>query len=99
MTISASSPITLRLYVAGGGPRSRRAVEAVSEWRRRNRDELPALALEVIDVHEDVSQALDDGVVGVPALVRVGPGPVRQWAGDEWNDHRLSALVLDLVAQ
>ena len=79
--MSSSSPhYHLRLYVAGGGARSRSAVLAVSALCDGGADD--RIDLEIIDVYHGAQLAHQDGVRGVPALVRVSPTPVRRLVGD-----------------
>lgn len=77
---SARPTYHFRLYVAGGGARSRSAVLAVSTLCAGGCDE--RIDLEVIDVYHRAQLAYEDGVRGVPALVRLSPGPVRRIVGD-----------------
>ncbi|MCA9708103.1 MAG: circadian clock KaiB family protein [Myxococcales bacterium] len=85
-----------RLYVAGGAARSRRAVEVIS---RLCAARLPGcVAIDVIDVHREPQRALDDGIFGVPALVRVSPPPVRRLVGDLSDETRVSSVILELSA-
>lgn len=60
-----------RLYVAGNGPNSTRAVRnfkaVVNEFMPEGCD------LEVIDILEDPLRALSDGILVTPTLVRASP--------------------------
>lgn len=85
----------LRLYVAGGAPRSRRAIELVSLVCARH---LPDSAeLEVVDVYRDPALAAEHGVRGVPTLVRLAPGPIRRMVGDLGDESTLCSAILDDV--
>jgi circadian clock protein KaiB len=81
------------LYVAGDSPNSARA--------RRNLDQLCHAHLEgrctisVVDVLVDPMQALSDGVVVTPTLVKHAPGPRRTIIGDLSRTQDVLA-VLDL---
>jgi circadian clock protein KaiB len=67
--------LLLRLYVAGKAPNS---VEAVTNLKAICKEWLAddAYELEVIDVLEKPSRALEDGVLVTPTLVKEGPEPV-----------------------
>ncbi|MEX1364232.1 MAG: circadian clock KaiB family protein [Nannocystaceae bacterium] len=87
--------VHLRLYVAGGAPRSRRAIELVSRVCARY---LPDSAqLEVVDVYRDSALAAEHGVRGVPALVRLAPGPLRRMVGDLGDESTLCSAIIDDV--
>ncbi len=71
--------LVLRLYVAGTGPNSRRALANA----RRFCSALPQpYSLEIVDVLEAPQQALADGVQLTPALVRLAPAPPTMLVGD-----------------
>ena len=70
----------LRLYVAGQGPSSLRAVanlHAVCERHLAGR-----YHVEVVDLVDDPARARLDDVIAVPTVVRRSPGPVRKVIGD-----------------
>jgi circadian clock protein KaiB len=78
--ISRGGPHQLRLYVAGSGPRSLRAVQNVkhiceSELAGRYK-------LEVVDIYEQPRRAADDQIVAIPTLIKEAPGLVRRMIGD-----------------
>lgn len=81
----------LRLYVAGGGWNSRQAVLTVSELCAR--PSLGPVQLDVIDVYRQPQLAQEDGIRGVPALVRMSPGPVRRLVGDLSDESRLMSIM------
>ena len=70
----------LRLFVAGTGPNSMRAIENV---RLICEEQLPGRhELEVIDIYQHVGQLATGQVVVAPTLVRQSPLPVRRLVGD-----------------
>ena len=76
----ATDRYVLRLYVAGTTRGSTRAVEALTllcEEHLRGRYEL-----EIVDVYQQPQLAIDDGVLGVPMLLKRSPPPERRLLGD-----------------
>jgi circadian clock protein KaiB len=72
--------VVLRLYIAGQGPNSLRAI---ANLRAICGDQENGLArLEIIDVLENPLLALSDGVMVTPTLMRLSPPPVRVIVGD-----------------
>ena len=70
----------LRLYVAGSGPRSMRAVENLT---RVCESELAGrYKLEVVDIYKEPRRAAEDEIVAIPTLVKQAPGEVRKMIGD-----------------
>ncbi len=49
--------------------------------------------IEVIDLRSNPRLAHDDGILAVPALVRIVPGPIRKINGDLTNPRRLLAAL------
>lgn len=77
----------LRLYVAGGSPRSVQAfanLKALCEEHLAGRYEI-----EVIDLAENPSLAQTDDIVAIPTLVRRLPAPLRKLIGDLSNTERV----------
>ena len=70
----------LRLYVAGQGPSSLRAVANLHEVCERHL--AGRYAVEVVDLADDPARARLDDVIAVPTVVRRAPGPVRRIIGD-----------------
>lgn len=82
----------LRLYVAGGAPRSLLAVETVS----RVCEQLPGtVELDVVDVYREPERARREGIRGVPALVRLSPRPVRRLVGDLGDESKICSALLE----
>lgn len=75
----------LVLYVAGAAPRSLRAISTI---RRLCAEHLPGLhELQVVDIYQEPARAEQEGVLAVPALVRMRPLPVQRMVGDmsDWE--------------
>lgn len=70
----------LRLYVAGGAPRSREALSNLKSFRKRLAED--AWEVEVIDVLVEPRRALEDGVLVTPTLVKLAPLPSQTIIGD-----------------
>jgi len=91
--MSAASLFSFRLYVAGDGQNSARAIanlNALCQARLAGRHEI-----EVIDVFGQPQRALADGIVMTPTLMRLKPGPVRRVIGTlQETDHVAAVLGL-----
>ncbi|MCA9652831.1 MAG: circadian clock KaiB family protein [Myxococcales bacterium] len=91
---SSAPSFHLRLYVAGGAPRSLRAVESVSRVCARHL--AGRYELDVVDVYRQPELAAREGVRGVPALVRVSPPPMRRIVGDLGDESKLCSAILEI---
>ena len=81
----------LRLYVSGSTPNSLQAIRQVRETCEKH---FPgAYTLEILDLAERPGQALEDGVVVTPTLLRIFPPPLRRVIG---NLSDTAALLLAL---
>lgn len=70
----------LRLYVTGGSPHSRRAIE---NTKRMCEEHLKGrYDLEVIDLYQQPELARDEQLVAIPTLVKYHPLPTRRFVGD-----------------
>jgi len=81
----ANGTYVLVLYVAGAAPRSLRAIATV---RRICAEHLPGChELQVVDIYQEPARAEREGVLAVPALVRMRPLPVQRLVGDmsDWE--------------
>lgn len=70
---------SFRLYVAGDGQNSVRAIgnlTALCDARLAGRHQI-----EVVDVFGHPDRALADGIVMTPTVIRVEPGPIRRVVG------------------
>jgi circadian clock protein KaiB len=86
----------LRLYVAGTTPRSMRAIE---DARRLCEEYLgEQFKLEVIDICQRPTLAIDEQIIAVPTLVRRLPEPLRKLVGDLSNSERV-LIGLDLLVR
>ena len=68
----------LKLYVVSGTHSSDRAVAALETLRQ----DLPDVAIDVVDVRERPDVAEAERVIATPMLVRVSPEPSRRVVGD-----------------
>jgi circadian clock protein KaiB len=72
--------LVLRLYVAGSAPNSLRAIanaKAICAEHFSSGHEI-----EVVDLLENPLQALADGIVVTPTLLRLSPPPIRKVIGN-----------------
>jgi len=88
---AAVHKVELRLFIAGMGPRSTRAVE---DLRRLSRELLgETCSIEIVDVYERPEAAAAAQVVAVPTLVHVGAGAVRRLIGTIGPLERLARFL------
>lgn len=75
-----STPLTIRLYVAGSSPNSAKALanlnEIIGQYTAGD------CQLEIIDVLTNPRRALADGVLVTPSLIKSSPPPVVTIVGD-----------------
>ena len=71
--------LVLRLYIAKGTPHSRTAVENLRLLVGKIGDE--DCDLELVDVMDNPAQAIQDGVLVTPTLIRLSPGPTLRIIG------------------
>ncbi len=72
--------LLLRLYVAGSAPNSLRAIanaQAICQEHFASRHEL-----EIVDLLAHPQQALADGIIVTPTLLRLLPSPVQRVIGN-----------------
>ena len=74
-----STRLVLRLYIANGTPHSRTAAETLRLLVREIGEE--DCDLEVVDVMDNPAQAIQDGVLVTPTLIRLSPGPTLRIIG------------------
>lgn len=77
----------VRLYIAGKGQSSKRAVENLREILKTVPGGL--CDLEVVDILEGHGQVHADHVFATPMLVRYRPGPTRRILGDLGDRQRV----------
>ena len=83
----------LRLFVAGINPKSKKAIENLSELLEENlRDQYE---LEIIDIYQQPIFAKEGKIIAAPTLIKELPLPIRRFVGDLSNKHKL-LLGLDL---
>jgi circadian clock protein KaiB len=70
----------LRLYVSGVTERSRRSILNINSICKENLQ--GQYDLEVIDVHQKPSLAVDEQIVATPTLIKMLPLPLRRIIGD-----------------
>jgi circadian clock protein KaiB len=70
--------VELRLFVAGMGPRSTRAIAELKRLRSAS------CKLSIVDIYEQPSSAADAQIVAVPTLIRDWPLPCRRFVG--WSN-------------
>ena len=75
-----AAPHRLKLYVAGSGPRSMRAIENLT--RLCERELAGHYKLEVVDIYQQPKRAADDDIVAIPTLIKHAPGEIRRMIGD-----------------
>ena len=83
----------LRLYVTGTTPRS---VQAVANIRALCEEHLSGrYDLEVVDIYQQPSEAVNEQIVAAPTLVKESPVPMRRMVGDLSDPERV-LVGLDL---
>ena len=80
--------LMLRLYTMDQTPNSQQALANIR--RLLNEDVSVPHDLEVIDILKDPAMAKRDGIIAVPALLRVQPTPVRMIIGDLSDREKVS---------
>jgi len=70
----------LRLFVAGSGERSIRAVQTVK--RICESDLAGRYRLEIIDIYKEPERAGRDQIIAIPTLIKEAPGIRRRIVGD-----------------
>jgi circadian clock protein KaiB len=70
----------LRLFVAGSGERSIRAVHTVK--RMCESDLAGRYRLEIIDIYKEPARAGRDQIIAIPTLIKEAPGIRRRIVGD-----------------
>jgi hypothetical protein len=86
------SPL-LRLYVAGSSPSSARSQSNLLAALEVLGDDHGGLTLEIIDVFDVPTRAINDGVFTAPTLVGLGDGARQMLLGDLSNSVQLRGLL------
>jgi circadian clock protein KaiB len=76
----ASEKYLLRLYVSGVTARSRRSILNINTLCKENLQ--GQYDLEVVDIHQKPSLAMDEQIVATPTLIKMLPLPLRRIVGD-----------------
>jgi circadian clock protein KaiB len=77
----------LRLYVAGTGAKSLRAIRIITHLCET---ELAGKCrLEIIDVYRQPARAVEDQVVAIPTLIKRAPGVIKRLVGDLSQEARV----------
>jgi circadian clock protein KaiB len=79
MPISTAAPLMLRLYVAGRGPNSLRAIANVKAICSVH---FACHQLEIVDMIKNPRRAMADGIIVTPTLLKVLPLPAGRVIGD-----------------
>jgi circadian clock protein KaiB len=69
-----------RLYVAGNGPNSTRALDNLTALCREHLND--GHRIEIVDVTREPERALKDKVLLTPTLIKVAPAPARKIIGN-----------------
>jgi circadian clock protein KaiB len=81
------APYRLRLYVSGNTVNSSRAIINLRQFCDQYLKE--RYELEVVDLSHDPGAAAREGILALPTLVKLAPGPVKRFIGDMSNTKRL----------
>ena len=77
----------LRLYVAGTGAKSLRAIQIIT---RLCETELAGkYRLEIVDVYRQPARAIEDQIVAIPTLIKRAPGTIKRLVGDLSQEARV----------
>jgi circadian clock protein KaiB len=77
--VPGSSQLSLRLYVAGNAPNS---LQAIVNIKAICGEHYAGARLEIVDLLKHPAQALADGVIVTPTLIRISPQPVLRVIGN-----------------
>ena len=80
MAAVLDKPFVLRLYVTDATPKSARAI--VNARRLLEEHLHDRYSLEILNIAENVAQAMEDQIVCAPTLLRLAPPPARRIIGD-----------------
>ena len=80
MAAVLDKPFILRLYVTDATPKSARAI--VNARRLLEEHLHDRYCLEILNIAENVAQAMEDQIVCAPTLLRLAPLPARRIIGD-----------------
>jgi circadian clock protein KaiB len=92
--LSPAPEYDLHLFVAGTTPKSVTALHNIQEICARYLNGRYSLA--IVDVQQYPAKAVEEGLLGLPCLVKKRPGLVRRLVGD-LSDHERVLKALGLV--
>jgi len=79
-SLGVETVVVMRLYVSGNAPNSMRAIANLEAICREYLKD--AYKLEIVDVFEQPTRALADGVLVTPSLAKVSPAPIASVVGN-----------------
>lgn len=82
---------SLRLFIAGTGPRSRRAIRNIREICEASLK--GRYRLEVVDIYQQPQAAREEQLVAAPTLIKDSPLPRRRLLGDMSSRSRVLACL------
>ena len=83
--------VQLRLFVAGAGSRSARAI---ADFKRLCSEFLPRnCEVEIVDIYAQPERAMQAQIVAVPTLVREKPQPMRKFVGELGDPGRIARAL------
>ncbi|WP_303310189.1 circadian clock KaiB family protein [Hymenobacter sp. BT730] len=88
---ASAAEYVLHLYITGATPNSTRAVrniKEICEQYLKGRYELL-----IMDVYQQPELAKDEDLIGIPILIKRGPGLVRRLVGDLSDRERVLAVL------
>lgn len=90
---SAGATYVLKLYVAGITPRSKNAIQSVTEICEKYLK--GRYELEIIDIYQQPTLAAGEQIIAAPTLIKKLPAPLRRMIGNMANEEKV-LVGLDL---
>ena len=90
---NAKTKYVLKLYVAGITPRSKNAIQSVTEICEEYLH--GRYELEIIDIYQQPTLAAGEQIIAAPTLIKKLPLPLRRMIGDMANEEKV-LVGLDL---
>ena len=84
---NTTSDYSFQLYVAGSGPKSRRAIKNIKDICEKYLS--ASYDLKVIDLYQRPDLAEEEDIIAVPTLVKSAPEPARRIVGDLSDTQRV----------
>lgn len=88
---TSGQKVQLRLFVAGAGPRSVRAISSLKAFCEKYLAE--GSEVEIVDIYEQPERAALAQIVAVPTLVREEPRPLRKFVGELGDAYRMAQAI------